>query len=89
MLASRANSANIRARRVLRNLDRLLGLILKTLGLGRRRKAPSGWPYLVALEVISAEEWICKHAEPAGAIETTAGRPWATVMRVPVVGGVS
>jgi hypothetical protein len=41
------------------------------------------------LDVIAAEEWIRKHVEPAGAIETTHDRPWATVMRVPVAGGVT
>jgi hypothetical protein len=41
------------------------------------------------LDVIAAEEWICKHVEPAGPIETTQERPWATVMRVPVAGGVT
>jgi hypothetical protein len=42
-----------------------------------------------ALDVIAAEEWIRKHVEPAGAIEPTHDRPWATVMRVPVKGGVT
>lgn len=44
---------------------------------------------LAALDVIAAEEWIRKHVEPTGAIETTHDRPWATVMRVPVAGGVT
>ena len=39
------------------------------------------------LDAIAAEEWIRKHVEPTGAIETTHDRPWATVMRVPVAGG--
>jgi Phosphotransferase enzyme family len=43
----------------------------------------------VALDLIAAEEWIREHVEPTGAIETTHDRPWATVMRVPVVGGVT
>ena len=43
----------------------------------------------MALDVIAAEEWIRKHVEPIGAIETTHDRPWATVMRVPVGGGVA
>lgn len=38
--------------------------------------------------MIAAEEWIRQHVEPTAAIETTHVRPWATVMRVPVVGGV-
>jgi hypothetical protein len=42
-----------------------------------------------ALDVIAAEEWIRKYIEPVGAIETTHDRPWATVMRVPVAGGVT
>jgi len=41
------------------------------------------------LDVIAAEEWIREHVEPTGAIETTHVRPWATVMRVPVAGGVT
>ncbi len=41
------------------------------------------------LDVIAAEEWIRKYVEPAGAIETIHDRPWATVMRVPVAGGVT
>jgi hypothetical protein len=39
------------------------------------------------LDVIAAQGWIREHVEPAGAIETTYDRSWATVMRVPVVGG--
>ena len=39
------------------------------------------------MDAIAAEEWIRKHVEPTGAIETTHDRPWATVMRVPVAGG--
>ena len=38
---------------------------------------------------MAAEKWIRKHVEPIGAIETTHVRPWATVMRVPVGGGVT
>lgn len=41
------------------------------------------------MDLIAAEEWIRKHVEPTGAIETTHDRPWATVMRVPVAGGVT
>jgi hypothetical protein len=41
------------------------------------------------LDVLVAEEWIRRHVEPTGAIETTHDRPWATVMRVPVAGGVT
>jgi hypothetical protein len=41
------------------------------------------------LDVTAAQLWIRKHIEPTGAIETTHDRPWATVMRVPVAGGVT
>jgi hypothetical protein len=41
------------------------------------------------VDVTAAEEWIRKHVKPDGAIETTHDRPWATVMRVPVAGGVT
>jgi hypothetical protein len=44
---------------------------------------------LAALNAIAAQEWIRRHVEPVGAIETTHDRPWATVMRVPVSGGVT
>lgn len=37
----------------------------------------------------AAEEWICAHIEPAGAIETSRERPWSTVLRVPVADGVA
>ena len=41
------------------------------------------------MDVIAADEWIRTHVEPVGPIETTHARPWATVMRVPVAGGVT
>jgi hypothetical protein len=41
------------------------------------------------LDTADAEEWIREHVEPVGAIETVHVRPWATVMRVPVAGGVT
>jgi hypothetical protein len=41
------------------------------------------------LDVIAAEEWIRRHVEPVGAIQTIHDRPWATVMRVPVAGGMT
>jgi hypothetical protein len=44
---------------------------------------------LAALDVIAAQEWIRQHVKPVGPIETTHDRPWATVMRVPVAGGVT
>jgi hypothetical protein len=41
------------------------------------------------LDRAAAEEWIRAHVEPAGPIETTHERPWATVLRVPLAGGVA
>jgi hypothetical protein len=37
----------------------------------------------------AAEHWIRAHVQPAGAIEVAHERPWATVLRVPLGGGVS
>lgn len=34
------------------------------------------------------QDWIRAHVEPVDAIETTHERPWATVLRVPIAGGV-
>ena len=36
-----------------------------------------------------AEEWIRTYVKPVGAIEAVHERPWATVLRVPVAGGVT
>ena len=36
-----------------------------------------------------AEEWIRAHVRPVGAVELLRERPWATVLRVPVAGGVA
>ena len=41
------------------------------------------------MDLLAAEEWISEHVEPVGAVEITHDRPWATVMRVPVAGGVT
>jgi hypothetical protein len=40
------------------------------------------------MELSGAEEWIRDQVEPTGAIETAHERPWATVLRVPVVDGI-
>jgi Phosphotransferase enzyme family len=37
----------------------------------------------------AAEDWIRGHVEPVGRIETAHERPWATVLRVPLVDGVA
>jgi len=37
----------------------------------------------------AAEAWIRTYVEPTGAIETVRERPWATVLRVPLVDGVA
>ena len=39
------------------------------------------------MDDFAAEEWIRRHVNPVGAIETLHDRPWATVVRVPVAGG--
>jgi hypothetical protein len=41
------------------------------------------------LDIAAVEEWIRRYVEPVGVLETTHDRPWATVMRVPVAGGVT
>lgn len=38
---------------------------------------------------MDATEWIRDHVEPAGAIERLHERPWGTVWRVPIAGGVA
>ncbi|HKF75689.1 MAG TPA: phosphotransferase [Candidatus Dormibacteraeota bacterium] len=38
---------------------------------------------------LAVEEWIRVHVEPVGTMETVHERPWATVLRVPVAGGVA
>ncbi len=42
-----------------------------------------------SLDSAAAEDWIREHVEPVGTIEVVHERPWATVMRVPVAGGVT
>ena len=37
----------------------------------------------------AAEDWIRAHVDPAGEIVTTHEEPWATVLRVPLAGGVA
>jgi hypothetical protein len=37
----------------------------------------------------NVEVWIREHVQPAGAIELAHARPWGTVLRVPVAGGVA
>jgi hypothetical protein len=37
----------------------------------------------------ASEDWIRAHVEPVGAIEVEHARPWATVLRVPLVEGVA
>ncbi len=41
------------------------------------------------MDIPSAEDWIRAHVEPVGPIRTEHERPWATVLRVPVAGGVA
>ena len=41
------------------------------------------------VDSVAVEEWIRGHAETIGTIETVHERPWATVLRVPLAGGVA
>jgi hypothetical protein len=41
------------------------------------------------VDLADAEDWIRAHVDPVGSIETEHERPWATVLRVPVAGGVA
>jgi hypothetical protein len=41
------------------------------------------------LDLADAESWIRAHVDPVGPIETDHERPWATVLRVPIAGGVA
>jgi hypothetical protein len=41
------------------------------------------------LDRAAAEDWIRAYVEPVGSIEMVNERPWATVIRVPVAGGVT
>jgi hypothetical protein len=41
------------------------------------------------VDLVGAEAWIRDHVEPVGGIETEHERPWATVLRVPLAGGVA
>ena len=43
----------------------------------------------IVLDPLAVEEWIRLHAEPVDMIETVHERPWATVLRVPIAGGVA
>ena len=60
--------------------------------LGVAGSSPASHPLpllLNSLDIVAAEDWIRRHVEPVGAIEAVHKRPWATVMRVPVAGGVT
>jgi hypothetical protein len=41
------------------------------------------------IDLLAAEEWIRAHTDPAGTIERVRGRPWATVLRVPLADGAA
>jgi hypothetical protein len=41
------------------------------------------------VDLVGAGAWIRDHVEPFGGIETEHERPWATVLRVPLAGGVA
>ncbi len=42
-----------------------------------------------SLDRAAVEDWIRAHVEPAGDVEPTHERPWATVLRVPLAGGAA
>ena len=42
-----------------------------------------------ALDRAAAESWIHSHLQPAGPIEAVHERPWSTVLRVPLAGGLA
>jgi hypothetical protein len=44
---------------------------------------------VIVVDTLAVEAWIRGHAEPVGAIETVHEQPWATVLRVPLAGGVA
>jgi hypothetical protein len=41
------------------------------------------------VDALAVERWIRAHVEPVGAVEAVHERPWATVARVPIAGGVA
>ena len=54
---------------------------LRSLALARRHSR--------RVDIADAEDWIRAHVEPVGTIKTVHERPWATVLRVPIPGGVA
>jgi hypothetical protein len=44
---------------------------------------------VIVVDPLAVEEWIRVHAEPVGAMQIVHERPWATVLRVPLAGGVA
>jgi hypothetical protein len=44
---------------------------------------------VTVVDSVAVEEWVRARVEPAGTIETVHERPWATVLRVPLAGGVA
>jgi hypothetical protein len=44
---------------------------------------------VTVVDPLAVEAWIRVHAEPVGAMQTVHERPWATVLRVPLVDGVA
>jgi hypothetical protein len=56
----------------------------------RTRFPPTGcWNDSEHVDIPSAEDWIRAHVEPVGPIRTAHEQPWATVLRVPIAGGVA
>ena len=51
------------------------------------RRHPESKPEMATAPDV--RDWIRAHVEPVGAIETAHERPWATVLRVPIAGGIA
>jgi hypothetical protein len=44
---------------------------------------------VTVVDPLAVEEWVRGHVEPVGALQTVHEQPWATVLRVPLAGGVA
>jgi len=50
---------------------------------------PGGSGHSCGVDRAAVEDWVRAHVAPVGALETERERPWATVLRIPVAGGVA
>jgi hypothetical protein len=44
---------------------------------------------VIVVDPVAVEQWVREHADPVGAPQTVHEQPWATVVRVPLAGGVA